>query len=73
MKTMSQPRIVPVEKSFQQQLNDAIQFIEKHYGLDVQTLAVALAVILLTIGEFRTDRVHGRSAALKMAKKKTNF
>ena len=49
---MSQPRVVPVEKSFQQQLNDALQFVEKNYGLDAQTLAIALVVILITVGEF---------------------
>ena len=56
-KTMSQPRIVPVEKSFQQHLSDAIHFIEKNYGLDAQTLAVALAVVLVTIGKCKWSAV----------------
>ena len=49
---MSQPQRVPVEKSFQQHLNDAFQFVEKTYGLDAQKLAIALVVILITIGGF---------------------
>lgn len=47
---MSQPRVVPVEKSIQQHFNDAVHYFEKSYGLSVQTIAVALLVILITIG-----------------------
>lgn len=46
---MSQPRVVPVEKSVQQQFIDAVHYFEKHYGLSVNTLAIALLVVLITI------------------------
>lgn len=46
---MSQPRVIPVEKTIQQQFEDAVYYLEKNYGLDTKTLAIALVVILFTL------------------------
>ena len=48
---MSQPRVVPIEKTIQQQLNEAIHLFEDNYGLEVRTLAIALLAILITISK----------------------
>lgn len=48
---MSQPRVSPVEKTIQQKLDEIIYFIEKNYGLDAQSLTIALVVILITLSK----------------------